>query len=119
MKDLNNEHNIEARIKASEELGKLKSYGTIDVVSALGSAGKNAAMQWTVKRMTVAMMQDVRPEQIQINPHADDSRVTIAVVRVLRTLAKRNDENGRQAKITLQDIRNSIDDSELVRKIRF
>ncbi len=119
LKDLRNEYNIEARIKASEELGKLRSFGEKDVISSLVSAAKNAAMQWEVKRMTMAVMHGVSPEQIEVLPNADDSRVTFAAVKVLRKLAKRRDDTGWKSKVALEDIRKSIKDAELRRKIGF
>jgi hypothetical protein len=36
----------------------------MDVAAALAAAGKKAAMQFEVKRMTIATMHGVRPDQI-------------------------------------------------------
>lgn len=118
LEDLRNEHDIEARVRASEELGELKSFGEKDVVSALVSAAKEAAMQWEVKRMTVAAMHGVRPEQIEVQPHADDSRVTIAAVKALHNLANRKDDIGKKSEAALEDVRRSIKIAELAKKIR-
>jgi hypothetical protein len=115
--DLGNEFDIEGRIKASEELGGLRNFGEADVVSALTSAAKKAVMQWDVKRMTMAARHGVRPEQIDVRPHADDSRVTIAAAKALRKLANRKDETGKKSKAALEDIRKSIRSTELSRKI--
>ena len=119
LEDLGNEFNIEGRIKASEELGELNNFGEVDVVSALASASKKAAMAWEVKRMTAATMHGVRPEQIVVESHADDSRVTIAAIKALRKLANRKDETGKKSKAALVDIRKSIKNAELSRKIVF
>ncbi len=89
------------------------------MISSLVSAAKNAAMQWEVKRMTMAVMHGVSPEQIEVLPNADDSRVTFAAVKVLRKLAKRRDDTGWKSKVALEDIRKSIKDAELRRKIGF
>lgn len=119
MEDLKNEYSIEDRIKASNELGELKNFGEADVVSALALAAKKAAMQWETKRATIAAMHGVRPEQINVQPIADDSRVTIAAVKALRKLASHNDETARKSKAVLVDIRKSIKNTELLKKIEF
>jgi hypothetical protein len=117
--DLKNENNIEAGVKVAEALGEVKNFGEEDVVSALASAAVKAAQQWEVQRMTVAMMQGVRPEQIIVYPHADASRITIAAVTTLRKLAGRKDDVGQKAKGALQDIRKSIRNPELTKKMGF
>lgn len=119
LEDLGNEFNIEGRIRASEEMGKLKYFGDEDVVSALTSAAKKAAMQWEIKRMTIASMHGVRPEQVDVKPYADDSRVSVAAVKALRKLASREDEAGRKSWAALENIRKDITNTELLKKISF
>ncbi|MFS8084685.1 MAG: hypothetical protein ACMG6H_03580 [Acidobacteriota bacterium] len=113
LQDLGNEYDIEGRIKASEELALLESFGSFDVTSGLASAARKAAMQWEVKRGTMAMMHGVRPEQIHVQPHADDSRVAVAAAHALRKLAKRKDGVGKSSKAALEDLRASIKNAEL------
>ena len=108
LEDLRNEDNIEGRIKASEELGKLTNFGDKDVVSALAAAAKNAALKSEVGRMTLAHMQGCRPDQIVFRPHADHSRVTNAAINSLVKLSSRKGEIGKRSKDAVDDVRRSI-----------
>jgi hypothetical protein len=112
LQDLSNEYNIEGRIKASEKLGELKSFGEMDVVSALTSAAKDAAVKEEEKRRILAAVHNVRPEQIGVRSHADNSRVTIAAVKTLRKLARRTDDTGRNSQAALEDIKRSFKEAE-------
>lgn len=111
--DLGNERDIEGRINAAEQLGAQKQLGDMDVAAALAVTGKEAAMQFEVKRMTIATMHGVRPDQIDVKPHSDDSQVTSAVVRVLRKMASRKDDTGPKAKAALEDLKASIKSAEI------
>ena len=115
--ELGNEYDIEGRIKAAEQLGAIKQFGDLDVAAALAAAGKRAARQFEAKRMTIAMMHSVRPEQIDVKPHVDDSRVTAAVIKVLRNLTSRKDETGPKSKAALEDLRASIKSPEIRNRI--
>jgi len=113
LENLGNEYGSEGRSRASEELSSLANFGSLDVTSGLSAAAKKAAMQWEVKRGTIAMMHGVRPEQIQVQPHVDDSRVAVAAAQALRKLAKRRDGVGKTSKAALEDLRSSIKNAEL------
>ena len=118
LENLGNEYDIEGRIRASEELSSLANFGSLDVTSGLASAAKKAAMQWEVKRGSIAMMHGVRPEQIQVQPHVDDSRVAVAAAQALRKLATRRDGVGKSSKAALEDLRASIKNAELRSRLR-
>jgi hypothetical protein len=111
--ELGDEYNIEGRIQAAEQLGATKQFGDMDVATALADAGKRAARQFESKRMTIAMMHSVRPEQIDVKPHVDDSRVTSAVVKVIRKLASRKDDTGAKSRAALEDLKASIKSVEI------
>jgi hypothetical protein len=115
--DLGNEYDIEGRIKAAGELGTTKEFGDIDVAAVLAAAGIKAAMQFESKRMGIAMMHGVRPDQIDVKPHVDDSRVTSAVASALRKLASRRDDAGQKSKAALADLKSSIKNAEVRRRV--
>jgi hypothetical protein len=106
--ELGDENNIEGRISAARQLASLPVSGDPDVPAALAAAGKKAAMQFEVKRMSIAMMHGVRPSQIDVKPHADDSRVAAAAVDTLRKIASRKGPTNDQAKAALRDLAASI-----------
>jgi hypothetical protein len=111
--ELGNEYNIEGRIAAAEQLVATKQFGDMDVAAVLAAAGKKAARQFEQKRMMIAMMHNVRPDRIDVKPHVDDSRVTSAVVNVLRKLSSRKDHTGPKSKAALEDLKTSITSAEI------
>jgi len=117
LSSLNKEFDIEGRIRAAERLACLTEFAESDVVAALSEAGRKAAMQFEVKRMTIAAKHRVQPAQIQVQPIADDSRVTVAAVKSLRKLGMRKDTIGSRAQAALDQLRSSIKSSEIRNRV--
>ena len=74
-------------------------------------------MKFEVKRMTIASMRGVRPEQIEVMAHADDSRVTTASVKALRRLASHTDQVGARSKAAIETLTASIRSPEIRRRV--
>ena len=117
LESLKNEYDIENQVQAAETLGRMKNFGETNVVSELAAAAIKAARKWEAQRMTMAMMHGVRPQQIVVQPHVDATRVTVAAVQALRKLASRKDEVSQKAKQALGEVRNSVKNAEVARKI--
>jgi len=106
--ELRNEYNsVDNRVNAAKKIGKINNFGDIDIVNELSAAAKNAALKYEVGKMTLAMTQGCRPDQIKFMPHADHSRVTNTVINILSQFAKRKDI-GDDSKKAINEINNAI-----------
>lgn len=107
--DLQQEYNLEARINAAHALGLLKDFVGMDVIPLMVKAAKDAYFELEVKRMSIAVMQNVNPNQIVVAPHVDSTRLTKAVIEAISKLTHHQDKSVREeAQHALREIQTAI-----------